>query len=83
MAGIRRQHSGHGLQVATGAEHMQNPLPLPCQPGIEAPSPGKRAPQQGAIEIGHQHQLGILGQRGPQVLFQLLTRDGRQHRIKP
>ena len=53
------QQPGHRTQIAAGAEDMNHPLALPHQPAIQPAAPGGGARQQGAIEIGDQHQLRL------------------------
>lgn len=60
--------SRHGAQIAAGAEHVEHAMPLTLQPAIEPAAPLHRAPQQGAIKVGHQYQLGIGGEFPGQVV---------------
>jgi ATP-dependent helicase HrpB len=67
------EQAGHRTQVPAGAEHMQHLLTAGHQPGIEAAATLSRAAEQGAVEIGHQHQLRAAGQARRQLALQALT----------
>ena len=60
-------------QIPPRAKHVQHPMPLAFQPAIEGTPLGQWAPQQGAIEVGDKHQLGMVGQGSRKLLQQKLA----------
>ena len=69
QGGLRGQQPGNGAQVPTGAEHLQHPMAPGGQPAVD-PATGRNGPlQQGAVEVGDQHQFDPAGQgRGEMAL---------------
>lgn len=74
---ILLEHPGDRAEITAGAEHMQHPLAPLGQPAIKAPTLRRGTPQQGAVEIGHQHQLGLLRQGRRELPLQLLAQGGQ------
>jgi hypothetical protein len=64
------QQASHRAQIPTGAEDVQHPLTLLHEPGIEPAPPGAAAAQERAIQIGHQHQLRLVGQPHLELILQ-------------